>query len=110
MNLPENIPGLEIGEDGPVFKEPWEASAFALVVCLHEKGLFEWPQWAECLGAIISEQDDQTPYFQCWLIGLERMMESRSLVAADEVLTRQKQWQNAVSNTPHGEPIELMKT
>ena len=39
--------------DEPVFREPWEAHAFALIVSLHERGLFTWPEWAEALAAQI---------------------------------------------------------
>jgi len=28
--------------DGPVFREPWEAQAFAMALTLHERGLFTW--------------------------------------------------------------------
>jgi len=37
--------------EGPAFREPWEARAFAMVIKLHEAGLFTWPEWAETLGA-----------------------------------------------------------
>jgi len=37
-------------EDGPVFREPWEAEAFALAVSLNERGLFTWKEWAKILG------------------------------------------------------------
>ena len=30
--------------DGPVFRAPWEAQAFALTVRLHEAGVFTWSE------------------------------------------------------------------
>ena len=33
-------PGIPRNRDGPVFRAPWEAQAFALAVALHERGLF----------------------------------------------------------------------
>ena len=33
-----------------MFREPWEAHAFAMAVRLHEQGLFTWPQWAATLA------------------------------------------------------------
>jgi nitrile hydratase accessory protein len=36
--------------DGPMFREPWEAQAFALVLSLHERGVFSWTEWATALG------------------------------------------------------------
>ena len=45
------FPGLPTGEaDEPVFREPWEAHAFALVIQLHERGLFSWQEWADELA------------------------------------------------------------
>jgi nitrile hydratase accessory protein len=34
-----------------VFDAPWQAEAFAMVVALHQRGLFAWPEWAEMLSA-----------------------------------------------------------
>lgn len=38
----------------PVFREPWEAQAFAMTVLLHQRGLFTWGEWAQALGAQIA--------------------------------------------------------
>jgi hypothetical protein len=43
LNIPRD-------EDGPVFREPWEAEAFALAVSLNERGLFTWKEWAKIVG------------------------------------------------------------
>ena len=40
----------------PVFREPWEAHAFAMAVRLHEQGLFTWPQWAATLAEEIERR------------------------------------------------------
>ena len=38
------------GDDGePVFREPWEAQAFAMTLALYERGLFTWTEWAAAL-------------------------------------------------------------
>ena len=44
------VPGIPCDADGPVFREPWEAQAFAMTLALHERGLFSWPEWAATLG------------------------------------------------------------
>ena len=36
------LPDLPRDEDGPVFREPWEAQAFAMALALYERGLFTW--------------------------------------------------------------------
>src|ERR1700752_3498990 len=43
-------PGVPRDEDGPVFREPWEARAFAMALALHEAGIFTWKEWTEALG------------------------------------------------------------
>src|SRR2546428_2023051 len=41
---------LPVDGGGPVFAEPWQAQAFALVVKLSEQGHFTWKEWAETLS------------------------------------------------------------
>ena len=47
------VPGMPRDADGPVFREPWEAQAFAMTLALHERGLFTWAEWAAALAAEI---------------------------------------------------------
>ena len=71
--------GLPRDEQGPVFNEPWEAKAFAMVLRLHERGLFTWPEWAEALSQEISaaqaggDADLGDTYYQHWLRALETL-------------------------------------
>ena len=37
----------------PVFKKPWEAQAFSLVIALHESGVFSWDEWSDALAQAI---------------------------------------------------------
>jgi nitrile hydratase accessory protein len=41
-----------------VFREPWEAQAFALTVALHERGAFTWPEWSAALAEEIARAGD----------------------------------------------------
>ena len=50
-------PGLPKDADGPVFSAPWQAQAFAMVVALHERGLFTWEEWAQTLSAEVKAPD-----------------------------------------------------
>jgi nitrile hydratase accessory protein len=36
--------------DGPVFREAWEARAFAMTLVLHERGVFSWTEWTGTLA------------------------------------------------------------
>ncbi len=99
--------------EGPVFKEPWEAQAFGLVIALYENGAFTWTEWAEFLSEEISaaqsrgDQDLGDTYYQHWLKALERIVTENRLSLTDEIDCRKDQWRQAYLQTPHGQPIEL---
>jgi nitrile hydratase accessory protein len=92
--------------DDPVFNEPWEAQAFAMAVSLEAKGLFTWTEWAAALGREIEAQSERS-YYECWLAALERLVEEKRLMSADERLARIEDWDRTAKATPHGQPIEL---
>ncbi len=84
------LPPIPSDESGPVvFREPWEAQAFALVVALHQAGHFTWPEWVDIIGAEIRQaQAEADPdlgrtYYRHWLAALERIVVDRRL--ADDV-------------------------
>ncbi len=96
-----------MADNEPVFNEPWEAQAFALVVAMHDEGLFKWSEWAEMLGKIIAADQNNLSYYELWLGALERMIEEKSVLQSSEVEKRKSAWADAVARTPHGKPIEL---
>src|SRR6202158_851112 len=69
----EALPGIACDAEGPVFREPWEAQAFAMALALHERGLFTWPQWAATLAEEIKraqaagDPDTGETYYHHWL-------------------------------------------
>ena len=97
----------------PVFREPWEAQAFALVVSLHRQGLFTWPEWAAALTAQIKaaqaggDADHGDTYYRHWLAALEGLVVSKSAGSVDELAGCRLAWERAAHRTRHGEPIEL---
>ena len=99
--------------DDPVFREPWEAHAFALTVSLHERGLFTWPEWADALGAQIAaaqargDADLGDTYYRHWLAALESLVTAKGATTAAELAHTRDAWDRAADRTPHGEPIEL---
>jgi nitrile hydratase accessory protein len=110
------IPGLPRGDDGsPVFREPWQAQAFAMAVRLHEAGHFTWTEWAAALAGEIrraqaaGDPDLGDTYYQHWLAALERLVTVKGLVSSDELARRKDEWAEAARTTPHGEPIELKR-
>ncbi len=109
----KEIPSLPLDADGPVFREPWEAHAFAMAVALHERGLFTWPEWAAALADEIKhaqahgDADAGDTYYRHWLAALEKLVAAKS-VTTEETLHRYRDaWDHAADRTPHGKPIEL---
>ena len=43
-NATREVPSIPCDAEGPVFREPWEAQAFALTLSLYDRGLFKWPE------------------------------------------------------------------
>ena len=109
----DRSPGLPRDADGPVFREPWEAQAFAMAVRLHEQGAFTWTEWAEALAETIEDAqangdpDTGETYYRHWLAALERLVVSKGLIGEDERVARKDAWHRAARATPHGEPVEL---
>ena len=107
------LPGLPQDAGGPVFREPWEAEAFAMAVRLSEQGLFTWREWAETLSAEITkaqaagDRDLGDTYYRHWLNALEALVAGKGLVARAEMDRRKDEWMRAYRNTPHGRPVAL---
>jgi len=111
LSAPEalTLPGLPQDAGGPVFAEPWQAQAFALVIRLHADGAFSWSEWAAALSAALAGDpgDDGSRYYQHWVAALEALATHRSLVSAADLAARKIAWEQAYKNTPHGAPVAL---
>jgi nitrile hydratase accessory protein len=100
-------------DDTPVFREPWEAQAFAIVVALHQQGLFSWSEWSQALSSqIAAAQTTQIPdngetYYQHWLTALEALVAAKGLSSPEELTRYQRAWEHAAHRTPHGMSIAL---
>jgi nitrile hydratase accessory protein len=109
----ETLADLPRDEDGPVFREPWEAQAFALAVHLHERCVFTWPEWAATLAAEIEraqaagDPDTGKTYYRHWLAALERILVEKGATDVDGLHRHADAWGRAADRTPHGTPIEL---
>jgi len=107
------VRGIPRDREGPVFREPWEAQAFAMALALHERGVFTWPEWAATLGAEIKraqaagDPDTGETYYRHWLNALERLVAEKGVTDANTLARYHDAWDRAAARTPHGTPIEL---
>ena len=109
----DSLPRIPVDHDGPVFREPWEAQAFAIAVKLNETGLYTWNEWATALSdEIKAAQADGDPdlgdtYYQHWLRALEGLVLAKTDLTVEQLLKRKNAWDRAAQRAPHGEPILL---
>jgi len=109
----EAVPTIPCDTQGPVFREPWEAHAFALALALYDKGLFAWTEWAAMLGEEIKkaqaagDPDTGATYYRHWLATLERMVAEKNVTTVETLTQYCHAWDRAAHRTPHGSPIEL---
>jgi nitrile hydratase accessory protein len=109
----EAVPSIPRDAEGPVFREPWEAQAFAMTLTLYDRGLFTWPEWAATLAEEIKraqaagDPDTGETYYRHWLNALERMVAEKGVTNAQALARYRDAWDHAADRTPHGTPIEL---
>jgi len=109
----QEVPSIPRDADGPVFREPWEAQAFAMTLALHGRGVFTWPEWAAALATEIKraqgEGDPDTggTYYSHWLTALEKIVAEKGVATHDTLHRYRDAWDHACDRTPHGQPIVL---
>jgi nitrile hydratase accessory protein len=112
---PDALPIPRDDAGSPVFQEPWQAQAFAMTLKLYERGAFTWSEWTEYLSREIQraqasgDPDMGDTYYAHWLAALERIVTAKGLIGAADLERRKDEWAEVASNTPHGQPIELLR-
>ena len=107
------IPDIPRDQDGPVFREPWEAQAFAMAVALHARGVFTWTEWAAALAAQIKraqatgDPDTGETYYRHWLATLEHLVAEKDVATAANLHRYRDAWDHAANRTAHGAGIKL---
>jgi nitrile hydratase accessory protein len=114
VHLAAKVAPIPRGDDGaPVFREPWEAQAFAMTLALYERGLFTWTEWAAALSAAIKQAqgagdcDDGSTYYQHWLAAIEQLIRDKGVTTEQALAERRDAWDRAAHATLHGQPILL---
>ena len=106
-------PGIPRGPEGPVFREPWEAQAFAMTLALHNRGLFSWSEWTAVLSDEIrraqakGDPDTGETYYSHWLAALERIVAEKRITDIATLARYGVAWARAAERTSHGAPIVL---
>jgi nitrile hydratase accessory protein len=112
-DAPANFSGQPRDDNGPVFREPWEAQAFAITLALHQRSVFSWTEWAEALASQIrtaqaaGDADLGDSYYRHWLAALEVLVAAKGASSIEELTRYQRAWGHAADRTPHGRSIEL---
>ena len=100
-------------DDGPIFREPWQAHAFAMALALHERGLYTWKEWAAALSAQVEaaqaagDADLGDTYYRHWVAALESLVAAKQAGSEAELARLRAAWDHAADRTPHGQPIVL---
>ena len=107
------ISSIPRDEDGPVFRAPWEAQAFAIALTLHDRGVFTWSEWAAALADQIrraqaaGDPDTGETYYLHWLATLEHLVAAKGVTTSETLHRYRDAWDRAADRTPHGKPIAL---
>ncbi len=115
MTIPDlsGLPDLPLDDGEPVFREPWQAHAFAMTLSLHQQGLFTWKEWADSLARRIKaaqaegDADLGDTYYRHWMAALEALVADKGVSSAEELERWRRAWDRAADRTPHGQPIEV---
>ena len=113
MRADKMAPGMPHDDNGPVFREPWEAQAFAIKQALEERGVFTAEEWSAALGAEIKraraagDPDTGETYYRHWLAALESLLAAKGVADRATMGRYYEAWDHAADRTPHGQPIEL---
>jgi nitrile hydratase accessory protein len=111
------MPPIPMDETGPVFREPWEAQAFAIVLKLYQEGRFTWPEWVDTLSAEIKaaqragDPDLGNTYYHHWLAALEKLLVSKGMTAEQELSARRAEIEanppDRHHHNPRREPVAI---
>jgi nitrile hydratase accessory protein len=113
IDVTQAVPTIPRDADGPVFREPWEAQAFAMALALHARGLFSWNEWTAALADQIrraqanGDPDSGETYYRHWLATLESLIAEKGVTTVENLHRYRDAWDHAADRTPHGSPIEL---
>ena len=110
-----DTPSIPKDDEGPVFKEPWQARAFAMTVKLAEEGVFSWGEWCEAISTEIKraqaagDPDLGDTYYLHWLSALEGLVVQKKVSNKNGLDQAFNDWRAADQARIHGEAPVYVK-
>lgn len=78
-----------------VFREPWEARAFALVVSMSQAGYFTWSEWVDFFSEQVTKATDAEAagapvrtYYEQWVDATEALLIEKGLTSSEQLSAR----------------------
>lgn len=118
----EEAVALPRDEEGPVFAEPWQARAFAIVVKMFDQRHYTWPEWVDRFSAEIAAPGHyrrpessagvtaeklagdanrvDKHYFEHWLAACEKLLVAKGVMTKEELDDRASALAAAESPAP----------
>ncbi len=91
--LDRMLPGRE--GSGPVFAEPWEAKAFAMIVSLADAGHFSWSDWVDRFSAEVATATaieaaggKAKTYYEQWLDAAETILVEKGVTSRAQLIAK----------------------
>ncbi len=109
----EPITPLPKDRGEPVFKDSWEAEAFAIGNLLVKSGFISASEWMSRMGNAIraaqmrGDPDRGDTYYYHWMDALESLCLDRGLTSTELYIHNVHLWDRAIENTPHGVAISI---
>lgn len=77
------------------FRDPWEARAFAMIVCMAEAGHFTWREWVDalshqvaCATQAAARGEREPTYYEQWLDAAEALLVARGVTSPEQLRAR----------------------
>jgi nitrile hydratase accessory protein len=109
----ESLPVLAKNRGEPVFRDSWEAEAFAMGNILVKEERLSCRQWMDLMAAAIQraqaagDPDQGDTYYQHWCAALESFCFQMDWISPEAYQELVDLWALAIANTPHGVPLSL---
>lgn len=109
----EAIAPLPQKQGEPVFRDSWEAEAYAIGNLLVKEGHLLPAEWMQRMAAAIAQAqaagdpDCGDTYYLHWCAALESVCFDREWISPDLYQQQLALWAQAIANTPHGVPLAL---